>query len=254
MAGLNSILFQSYDNSYLFENWNTSNKKSLGGNTLGIDLAEYASVSNGTYSKLIKAYYEKFGKDGKVDSRDNTDKETVATKSGIQSSTQELGKAAGVLTATGKNSIFRMEEQKNEETGVTTKGYSVDKIYNAVKDFVGAYNQVVKASVKSEDQAVLRQSVSMIQSTASNANLLGRIGVKIGADNTLSIDEETFKKGDMTVVKSLFNGNDSFGASIQRNAGNMNLRVKDSMGASWTYTDAGTYGKYTSGNILNDLL
>ena len=34
--------------------------------------------------------------------------------------------------------------------------------------------------------------------------------IKINADNTLSLDEEAFKKADMATVQSLFNGSDSW--------------------------------------------
>lgn len=251
MAGINSIWNSYNSNSYLFGNVNTSNTSS--GNILGIDFAEYSSITSGSYSKLIKAYYAKYGTDS-TDGVSSSDSDSTATKTTIKGSANELYKAANALVTTGKDSVFKKIDIKNEEDGTTTKGYDTDKIYKAVSSLVDAYNSLVKNSTDSKDNAVLRQTLHMVNSASANGSLLNDIGIKIGTDNTLTLDEETFKSADMNKVKTLFNGTDSFGAKIQSAASSIYLNVNNSLGDSNSYTAAGTLGSYSTGNILDSLL
>jgi hypothetical protein len=252
MAGINSIWGNYNSNSYLFGNVNTSNTSS--GNILGIDFAEYSSITKGSYSKLIKAYYKKYGTEKSADGISTKDKDTTATKTSLKGKANELYKAADTLVTTGKDSVFKKIDIKNEEDGTTTKGYDTDKIYKAVNSFVDAYNSLVKNSTDSKDNAVLRQTLHMVNSASANGSLLNDIGIKIGTDNTLTLDEETFKSADMNKVKTLFNGSDSFGARVQSAASSIYLNVNNSLGDSNSYTAAGTLGSYSTGNILDSLL
>lgn len=252
MAGINSIWGSYNSNSYLFGNVNTSN--TVSGNILGIDFAEYSSITKGSYSKLLKAYYKKYGTEKSADGVSTKDKDTTATKTSLKSKANDLYKAASALVTSGKNSIFKKVDIKNDENGTTTKGYDTDKIYKAVNSFVDSYNNLVKNSTDSKDNAVLRQTLHMINSAAANGSLLNDIGIKIGADNTLTLDEETFKSADMNKIKTLFNGSDSFGARVQSVASNIYMNVNNSMGDSNSYTAAGRLGSYSTGNILDSLL
>lgn len=255
MSSINSIWSNSYTNntSYLFGS-TSSKSSSVGGNILGIDLAEYSSITRGSYSKLIKAYYAKYGTDNKTVEKTSSEKDSTATKTSLKSNADSLYKAAEALVANGRNSLFNKIEVTNEETGVTTKEYDKDKIFKAVNSLVDSYNTFIKKSTDSKDNAVLRQSLRMVNANASNSSLLNDIGIKINADNTLSIDEEAFKNADMSTVKSLFNGRDSLGGKIQSAASSVYLKVNDSMGNNGFYTSAGTFGSYSTGNILDSLL
>lgn len=255
MASINGIWGNGYvDNtSYLFNNMSNKTSGSFAaGNILGIDLAEYSSITRGSYSKLLKAYYAKY--DTHKESKTSEKEDSTATKTTLKSDANELYKAANALVTNGKNSLFKKGDVKDEESGMTTKGYDKDKIYKAVNSLIDSYNSLVKKSTDSKDNAVLRQTLHMVNATGSNRSLLGDIGVKINEDNTLAIDEETFKKADMNTVKTLFNGADSLGAKIQSAAMNIHLNVNNSLGNDSIYTSAGTLGRYSSGNILDSLL
>lgn len=254
MSSINGIWGNSYTNntSYLFGN-TASRTSSAGSNILGIDLAEYSSVTRGSYRKLIKAYYAKYGNDNKPIEKTSSEKDSTATKTNLKSSADSLYKAAEALVTEGKNSLFDKVEVKDKDTGAVTKEYDKDKIYKAVNSLVDSYNTFIKKSTDSMDNAVLRQSLRMIRANASNGSLLNDIGITMNGDNTLSIDEEAFKKADMSTVKSLFNGRDSLAGKIQSAASNVYLKVNDSMGNNGIYTSAGTYGKYSTGDILDTL-
>lgn len=221
-------------------------------NILGIDLAEYSSITRGSYSKLVKAYYAKYGNTDALDGTDKTD--STATKTTLKSDAKELFDAANTLSTTGNKSVFKKVEQTDETTGEKSMGYDTDKIYKAVSRLVDSYNDLVKNSTDSQDNSVLRQTLHMVNSTTSNGSLLNDIGIKINSDNTLSLDEETFKKANMSTAQTLFNGSDSFGAKIQAAASNIYLNINNSLGNSNTYTQSGTLGNYSTGNILDSLL
>lgn len=252
MAGINSIWGSNNSNSYLFGNMNTNNINS--GNILGIDFAEYSSITKGSYSKLIKAYYKKYGTEKSANGISTKEKDTTATKTSLKGKANDLYKAASALVTNGKNSVFKKVDIKDDKDGTTKKGYDIDKIYKAVNSFVDSYNNLVKNSTDSKDNAVLRQTLHMINSAASNGSLLNDIGIKIGADNTLSVDEETFKGADMNKIKTLFNGSDSFAAKVQSAASNIYMNVNNSLGDSNSYTAAGRLGSYSTGNILDNFL
>lgn len=224
-------------------------------NLLGIDLAEYSSITRGSYSKLVKAYYSKYGSKSSSNAEDeSTTKEKTIKNTTIKNAANDLYKAAHTLVSTGKDSLFKKVEIEDKETGTTTKGYDTDKIYKAVNTLVDAYNSLVENSTDSSDHAVLRQTLNMVNSASSNRSLLNDVGITIGSDNKLSVDEETFKKADMTTVKSLLNGNGSFGAKIQSAASTVYMRINNSFGNSNTYTASGTLGNYSTGNLLDSLL
>lgn len=253
MAGINSIWSGSNNNSYLFGS--TSTTSSSSSNLLGINLGEYYSITKGSYSKLLKQYYKKYGTDQNKTSSDSktSSKDTTATKTTMKGNVSGLYEAASALTTTGKNSVFKKIDIKNED-GTTTKGYDTDKIYKAVNSLVDAYNSYVKSSTDSTNNAVLRQTLHMINSVSANGSLLSDIGIKIGKDNTLSIDEETFKAADMDVVKSVFNGTGSLGSNIHSAASNIYLNLQNSLGDSRSYTSSGSFGNYSSGNIMDSFL
>lgn len=252
--GLGSTWSSTYTNdySYLFNSMSSSSSQSTVNNILGIDLAEYSSITRGSYSKLIKAYYDKYGDDSSTSATD--DKSATVAKTALKTSANELYEAANALVSTGKDSLFKQVEVTDEESGETTKGYDKDKIYDAVKTMIDAYNGMVEDSTDSDNNTVLRQTLHMINSVSANGSLLSDVGIKIGEDNKLSVDEETFKKADMSTVKTLFNGTSSLAGKIQSAASSIYLNVNNSLGNSNFYTSGGTLGNYSTGNILDSFL
>ena len=250
MANISSIWRQANDYSYLFSSSSSSTKSST--DILGIDYAEYASITKGSYSKLLKAYYKKYGNDATLGDDDST--ESKATKNNLKSNASALYEAASKLVTNGKESLFNKVEKTDETTGETTTDYDKDKIYKAVSEFVDSYNSMIKSSTDSDDNAVLRQTVRMVNAVSANGSLLGEVGIKIGSDNTLSVDEETFKNAEMGTVKTLFSGNSSLAGRIQSAASNIYLNVNNSLGNSSSYTATGTFSNYTTGSILDSLL
>lgn len=241
------------DYSYLFNSMSNNKNNSQTSNLLGIDLAEYSSITRGSYNKLVKAYYAKFGDEADSSGKAVDKSETVA-KTTLKGNADALSKAVHGLVTNGKDSVFKQTELKDEETGIVSKGYDKDKIFEAVSSMVDAYNELVKNSTDSNDNAVLRQTLHMINATSANGSLLADIGISVSSDNKMSVDEEAFKNADMNTVKTLFNGSSSLGGKIQSAASNIYMKVNNALGNSNFYTSGGTLGNYSTGNILDSLL
>jgi len=234
------------DVSFLFSGLN-NNKNT---NVLSSDfLTQYASIKNGSYGKLLKAYYNETGNDsvkGLVnDTKNNTQKNMVSAEEAealtkVQSTTDKLKDSADALLADGKDSVFNKEEE--------------DAVYNAVNNFIKDYNSVISAAKEVGDDSVAKKATSLIEATTSNAKLLNQIGITVNEDNTLSIDKETFQKADESKVKNLFNSTGSYGYGVSVKSSMMNYAADRAASKANTYTVNGTYNNtYNTGNIFDSL-
>lgn len=221
-------------------------------------LADYSSIKNGSYKKLLTAYYEKTDTSKKSSGSDTTDTSTEK-KNAIsdREAASSLKKSASALVLDGKDSVFN-KVTKTDEEGKTTSEYDVDKIYKAVSQFVEDYNDMIRSAGNSSSTSVLSAGSGMALFTKANSRLLGQVGITIGTDNKLSIDEEAFKKADMATVKSLFNGRGSYGYQMESYASQIansaNSQLAQLSGSM--YTSVGTYGAGygTSGSLYSGIL
>lgn len=236
------------DVSYLFSSLNNNNNSTS--SIFGGDfLTQYASIKNGSYGKLLKAYYSEAANDSvsstQKDTQKDTAKDVAASKekealAQVQSTTDKLKESADALLADGKDSVFAKEE--------------ADAVYNAVNQFVKDYNSVVEAAKEVGTQNVANKAANMIDATESNAKLLGQIGITINEDNTLSLDKETFQKADVSKVKNLFNSTGSYGYGMSAKASMINYAADRAASKADTYTANGTYNNtYNTGNIFDTL-
>ena len=245
MAGMNGIWGGYNDYSYMFGS--TSMNRSTTGNILGIDLAEYASVTRGSYSKLVKAYYAKQDAD-KPQYGDSSQTLTL-----MRSSADSLKKSADAL---GDASLYEKKKftRKDEETGEETEvwDYDWDAITKAVQTFVDDYNSVVERAGNSETKNVLRNAAWMTRMTEQSGNLLSKVGITIGDGNKLKFDEETLKKKTMlgesnieldniSTLKSIFTGYGSFGSQISQKASAISNAAARTKGVDKTYNKNGAY-------------
>lgn len=249
------------DYSFLFSGLASSSKNSYGG-TMSSFLVDYASIKNGSYGKLMKAYYNETGSDAVKKLASSTNKTTVsktdkAALTKVQSTTDALKESADVMLEKGSKSVFALKDiTTTDENGVetTTKGYDVDAIYKAVNDFVNNYNSVINAVNDSENENLVNKATSLANSTYSNINLLNKIGITMNDDSTLSIDKDTFVKADMNTAKTLFNGNGSYGYRASAQASLINFAADRAASQNSTYTVSGTLNNaYSSGNLFDSL-
>lgn len=244
---------------------------SLGSGAAGVAgsnfLADYASIKNGSYAKLMKAYYGgnasssvKSVAQKSVDSYSGKKQTALTSEESkaygeVQSATDALKDSADKLLKTGTNSVFTKKDvTTKDENGVesTTKEYDMDGIYSAVSSFVSNYNSVIQAVDKADNDTISRRAASMMNATTSNLKSLLAVGISVNSDGTLSLDKDAFMEADMTTAKSLFNGTGSYGYSVSSQASMINYAADREVSKGSTYTTKGTYGSnYNSGSLYN---
>ncbi len=250
------------DYSYLFQGLSTGNGNGSGMGNLNF-LSDYAAIKNGSYGKLMKAYYAETGSSVKA-SNTTSDKKSISTASddaktlaNIEKAAEGMKESADELLAIGNDSVFRkVNVTTKDEQGFsnTTKEYDVDKIYKSVSAFVEDYNSLLDVAGDSNTQSVLNKTLSLVNMTEANEALLDKVGITIGEDNTLSIDEKAFKASDMTTVKSLFNGSASYAYRVSAQASLIDYSASRESSKANTYTVGGTYSNaYSTGNLIDAL-
>lgn len=209
-------------------------------------LSEYSSISSGAYKKLLKKYY----------ATNRADVTTSAETKPLVEAKENADKLANIsneLKTVGSKSVFNKVTKVDESTKAETKEYDKEAIYKKVSSFVSAYNDTVASLQDQEATAVLRQGVWLTNLTKSNKGMLEDIGITVGADNKLTIDEDTFEKADMTKAKSLFEGNNSFGARVAKKASDITKAAKNEATKVNLYNKNAMYQTMSSGKIYDSL-
>ena len=206
------------------------------------NLNDYASIKNGSYKKLLKAYYAKQDADKALSGKDTVQKSTI-----MKTGADALKKSADALMDNSlweKKKISKIDENTGEE--IQTDEYDYEAITKAVKSFIEDYNDVIDEAGESNSKEVLRNTVWMIGNTDANKNMLEKIGISIGKGNKMELDEEKLKKADINTLKTIFTGHNSFSNKISMKANSI------SNAAAWatgTYKSNGTYS-----NALSELV
>ena len=237
---------------------NTMNSifRSLGtNNSSGVSglLGDYYSIQNGSYLKMAKKYY---AKKASTDSSSKTDSTTTVDKDKLDA----INKLSGTSTSASgskKTETMKLADKAVNSVGdmLDSKMYEYDReaILKGLKNFVSDYNSVVRSTAKSDNSSTVAAAEKMTNQTAIYGSALEKIGVTIGKDNTLTLDEDAFTKADITDVKSLFTGSVSFGKNTQMKL--LHIYSADATGQSGfnsLYSSQAT-NNYSIGNMFDSL-
>lgn len=221
----------------LFGNTNVSS-----GSSSGSILSEYYSIKSGAYKKALRAYY------AGMDKTDNNTKTNIKTDMSV--SKDDTRTLAAI-----KNSADNMKDA--EDALINNKdGYEdSEKVLSKVRNFVKNYNSMIDEAGKSSSSTINNTLKNVLNNTDINSRLLAKIGISIGEDGDLSIDEEKFKKADMNNVKTLFSGNGSYGYSVKVKAAMLSYQSANEASKSNTYNATGGYSyNYSTGDILSSYI
>jgi len=222
-------------------------------------LSDYASIKNGSYGKLMNAYYgpDKSRVSGVVNNSNSsisTSKDSAQQLKNIQSDADALKKSTDKLIETGAKSLFNTQDVTvTDANGVksTNREFKTDDIYKAVSTFVNDYNNLLTKGSDSNSSSVLGKVNSLNGITNANKNMLDKVGITVGSDGRLSIDEETFKKADMTTAQSLFNGTGSYAYRVSAQASWIDFAATNEANRANTYTASGNFNNnFNTGNLF----
>ncbi|MBP9997021.1 MAG: hypothetical protein KBT19_07065 [Lachnospiraceae bacterium] len=240
------------DLSMLFNSLNTS------GSALStINLADYTSIKNGSYGKLLKAYYAKDDVEPKT--KDVTkDKSKTAQYSAVAAAADSVNEAAKPLLKTGSESLFNKKDIKSvDEEGkeVVTKGYDYEAIYKAVNNFADKYNTFITKAKNSSSDKVAREADSLANQMNGYYTKLREVGIEINDDDTLSVNKESLMKADIGSLKSLFDGNRSTTYQVVSKVGMIGSSAKSEANTTKGYNSSANYAdSYSVGNLLNSIV
>lgn len=192
---------RGFDISSLFSN--------LGSNSMSaFNLGDYAQIKNGSYRKLMKSYYsqqkETETPKKNTSSNVNAKKEAYVDKTGLSNMKKEADGMKEAAEALGKDALWEKTDGE----------YDVEKIAGAVKKFASEYNDVVSQGEKVSSTAVLQSMRFLKSMTNTMSKALSKVGISVGTDGKMTVDEEKMKKADMGSVKSLFSGAGSYGSQM----------------------------------------
>lgn len=206
------------DNSYLFQGLSSSN-----GGTANLNfLSDYASIKNGSYGKLMKAYYGTEQSAGAATGRKRSSEKNILKKMEEEKRNPRVSKdvqTANSNLTSGLSSLkSSISKLQNSATYTTAENgtSAADKVVSAVKSFVTDYNNVVNASKGSTLTGKTAYVANMMSATASNSDKLSEIGIRLNANGTLEINEVKLKTADLSKVQNLFSSDDimSYGSRL----------------------------------------
>lgn len=227
----------TYDYMNNFFSGLNSNSSTSGTSSL---LGDFYAVQNGSYYKLAKKYY------ATEEAQSNTDEKTLdLAKSAAQDAVNSLGKLMD-------DSLFKKVEITDEDGNKTTD-YNKSEILEAVKAFAEDYNSVIENTGELDDKSTLKSGVRLVDQTDVYGAALSRVGITIGTDNKLTVDEEAFNKADMTDVKNLFSGSVSFGKNIQTKMYQVYASANDSLKAMDSLYSSNGTKSLSTGNMFDSL-
>ncbi|MBQ7076619.1 MAG: hypothetical protein IJM91_00600 [Lachnospiraceae bacterium] len=229
MTGMYGL--QNSSISSLFSGFNGVNTTS----TSSSILADYASLRNGSYKRLAKNYYrDQNNSDRKL--RLKTTKEDTKKLNELRSNSKDLFEASTKLMSTN----FEPKTDKEKEAA-----------FDNIKAFVDSYNDTVKDTKDATNTSILTAASSMVKSTQANKGLLGQLGIKVNADNTLKLDESFYKDEDGKMkdvnynpAKALFKGMGSYAQNVSSKSSYMSTSATNAASKATTYTSVGNYNKY----------
>lgn len=206
------------DSSYLFQSLSSG---SGGAANLNF-LSDYASIKNGSYGKLMKAYYATGQESGTSTGSTKSSTKNILKKLEEEKKNPKVSKdvqTANSNLTSGLSSLNKsISTLQNSTTYTDTENgqSAADKVVSAVKSFVTDYNNVVNAAKGSTLTGKTAYVANMMSSTAANSGKLSEIGVRVNTNGTLEVDETKLKATDISKVQELFSSEDimSYGSRL----------------------------------------
>lgn len=253
--------------STLFSGMNSS------GSSFSGLLGEYNQIRNGTYGRLLKAYYKKYNADGtaktdttdKITNKVKTSSDTVDTAKeldAVKTSATTLQDAAMKLATvkTGSSSLYEKKTivDTNEDGSTSTRtDYDYDTLVKSVQSFVSAYNDTLESVGTIEASSVLQKTQWMTQVTNQYKDELAGVGISVDKDGRLTLDEKVLREKEMTELQDFFEGTNSVPGQLARKASNLAGAAElQATKAASAYTATGnnyTADSMNSGTLFDSL-
>jgi hypothetical protein len=194
---------------------------------------EFNSIRSGSYGKLLSAYYKK------MNSGDSAT-ETIRKEN---ENRQLVGGNASSLKSVAKTLSKMNFAEASEEDSL-----------KAIKEFVSSYNSVIDTADDVNSKGILRNAVWMTNITKKSTGLLNELGISVGKDNKLTLDETKWASANTSTKTALFNGRQGFAEKMIYKASQMtNSSAEKASFTASAYKDNGDYTKVNAQSMYEDL-
>lgn len=158
----------------------------------------------------------------------STDSDSSASQSAakLSQNANNLNKYAGALAT---NSADFKNPEKN---------------LSAIKNFVESYNSTLDGIQNSDNISILQKGVSMVNATKAYSRTLAKVGIYVGNDNRLTVDETLVKNAPEGTLKALFSGSYSYANKIADKASYVGRAA--SVESQYSYNSKGGLDFYNS--------
>lgn len=161
----------------------------------------------------------------KTDNRTETDTNKPVSTGAAGLKTDGEALASAELYATTK-------DKDGNET------YNVDKILSTAKSFVNNYNKMFDTAESSSNSGVLSNLSYIRERTKNNTKTLEEFGFSVDKNGRMKLDEDTFKKADMSKVQDFFK---DYGSYVASNASRVNYYMNTNANVTSGYTSNASY-------------
>lgn len=188
------------------------------------NFGDLALMKNGVYKKMIRSYYEKV--EGSSDTKKETTNQFTNVRDKVAKEKEnalKISKENEALSSM-KSTAKSLETNAKSLAGMDFDGSTKEEIYSAVKKMADSYNSVVDSAGKTGLTSISQSVKWMTDSASVREKQLKKLGITVGTNGKLSIDEEKFKAANLTDIKSLMAGKSSYVSGLaQRATGLYNL-------------------------------
>ncbi len=218
LYGINSYLSNSYYTS-LLSGYNSQKKQTNSMSDLASLMKRVDQVRSRSYRKNMLEEYKK------IFSASNDEVGSLESESSLSDTAKKLNSSASAM-ATG-NIDFSDKEGSMK----------------SMKSFIEDYNSTIDALQKSGSVDALKQGVNMTNTTKVYARTLARVGISLGSDNKLTLNEDKYGKAYDTTLKALFSGSYSYAGKIANKASGISRSA--ALKAQLTYNNQGNLDYFT---------
>jgi len=208
---------------------------------------DYASIKNGSYGKLLKAYYKKQENAARAEEAD----ENKGTYSKLKGYSSSLSDAADALTSSSLYQKGSFQVTKSDGSKEDSD-YDYDTLYDKVSSFVDSYNSTLKAGSAFDSGSISTRTLSLASLTSKNSNVLSSVGISISLDGELSVNEDKFKTANINSIKTLFAGSGSYANSVANKADVISSLAAKQLNTYSSYDSKGSYDNSSVSNIYNN--
>lgn len=164
------------------------------------------------------------GTNSSTDSTDSTTKKPTSSSAAALKTDGE--------TLASSELFAKIKDEDGNET------YDVKKILSTAKSFVNNYNTMFDKAESSSNSGVLSNLSYIRNRTSNNTKALKEFGISVDKKGRLSLDEDTFKKADMSKAQDFFK---DYGSYVASNASRVDYYMNTKANAASGYTPKASY-------------